>query len=83
MDLDPPPYLAKDAVDELCEVKHIMPEMSHVFICPAVMTGYWRKSLGKIADTMFTLKAGLCVWSLSMLEPLTVAFVAPLLPRAT
>ena len=53
-----------------------------MFICPAVMTGYWRKSLGKIADTMFILKAGLYVWSSSMLEPLTVAFVAPLLHRA-
>ena len=78
----PPPCLAKNAVDELCEVKHIIPGTSHVFICPAVMTGYWIKSLGKIVDTMFTLKAGLCVWSLSMLEPLTVAFVAPLLHRA-
>ena len=58
----PPPCLAKIAVDELCEAKHTLPGSSHVFICPAVMTGYWRKTLGKIADTMFTLTAGLVVW---------------------
>ena len=38
--------------------------------------------MGKIADTMFTLKAGSVVWDSSMLEPLTIAFVAPLLSRA-
>ena len=78
----PPPCLAKIAVDELCEAKHTLPGSSHVFICPAVMTGYWRKTLGKIADTMFTLKAGSVVWESSMLEPLTIAFVAPLLSRS-
>ena len=54
----PPPCLAKIAVEQLCKVKHIFPDSQHVFVCPSVMTGYWRKKLGKIADSMFTLKAG-------------------------
>ena len=78
----PPLCLAKVTMDELCKAKHIMPGTSHVFICPAVMTGYWRKTLGKIADLMFTLKVGSCVWNLLLLEPLTVAFVLSLLSSA-
>lgn len=74
--------LTKIAVDKLCEIKHIIPGTSHVFICPAVMTGYWRKKLGKNADTILTLKAGSCVQKSLMLKLLTVAFVAPLLSSA-
>ena len=43
----PSPALARIAVDQLCEVKHIFPNSRHVLICPALMTGYWRKQLGK------------------------------------
>ena len=38
--------------------------------------------LGKIADTMFTLKAGSYVWPSDMFEPLTIAFVKPLFPKS-
>ena len=72
----PPPCLAKITVDELCKAKHIMPGTSHLFVCPIVMTQYWRKTLGKIEDLVFTLKAGTCIWNMLMLEPLTVAFAA-------
>jgi hypothetical protein len=76
----PPPALAKVAVEQMCEAKHIFPNSKHVFVCPALMTGYWRKQLGKLADTSFTIKAtenG--TWEKDMLEPLTIAFVRPLL----
>ena len=46
------------------------------------MTAYWRKTLGKIADTMFTVKAGSSIWPTDMLEPLTIAFVKPLLSQS-
>ena len=75
----PPPCLARLAVEQLCEAKHIFPNYQHVFVCPALMTGYWQKMLGKVVDTMFTFKAGCCLWPESMYEPLTVAFVKPLL----
>ena len=76
----PPPALAKVAVEQMCEAKHIFPNSKHVFVCPALMTGYWRKQLGKLADTSFTIKAtenG--TWEKDMFEPLTIAFVRPLL----
>ena len=50
-----------------------------MFVCPTLMTGEWRKSLGKIADFMFTFAAGSSVWETTMFEPLAFCFVAPLL----
>jgi len=78
----PPPVLAKVAVEQLCEVKHVFPDTQHIFISPALFTGYWRKSLGKISDSMFSLKAGCVIWDACMYEPLTVSFVKPLLSSA-
>ena len=75
----PPPCLAEIAVEQLCKVKHVFPKSQHIFVCPALMTGYWMKALGKVADTKFTMKAGSEAWPHSMLEPLTIAFVCPLL----
>ena len=78
----PPPCLARVAIAQLCDVKHMFPASKHIFVCPALMTGYWRKSLGKISDAMFTLRSGSVIWKKEMLEPLTIAFVRPLLHRA-
>ena len=75
----PSPCTAQIAVEQLCEAKHLFPATSHIFLCPAVMTAYWRKILGKIADTMFTIKAGTCLWPTDMFEPLTIAFIKLLL----
>ena len=75
----PPPVIAQTAVEQLCEAKHLFPASSHIFVCPAVMTAYWRKMLGKVSDSMFTIKAGSCFWKTEMHEPLTIAFVKPLL----
>ena len=66
----------------MCEMKHIFLNSSHVFVCPAIMTAYWRKTLGKIADTMFTIKAGTFLWPSDMYEPLTIAFVKPFLSKS-
>jgi len=75
----PPPALAKAAIEQMCEAKHIFPNSSHVFMCPALWTGTWRKTLGKVADTMFSMTAGSYLWPTVMFEPLTIAFLAPLL----
>jgi hypothetical protein len=75
----PSPALVRVAVDHLCEVKHIFPNSKHVLICPSLMTGYWQKQLGKLADTLFTIKENTCIWRKGMYEPLTIAFVCPLL----
>ena len=44
------------------------------------MTGVWRKQLGKIADTQFSLAQGSTHWPEDMFEPLTIALLKPLLP---
>ena len=78
----PTQCLARLAVEQLYEVKHMYPESQHICVCPSLMTGYWRKSLGKIADLMFVVRAGSRLWSADMLESLTIAFVQPLLSRS-
>ena len=37
----PPPALAKIAVEQMCEVKHVFPKSRQIFICPSLMTGVW------------------------------------------
>ena len=75
----PPPALAKIAVEQMCEVKHIFPQSRHIFICPSPMTGVWRKQLGMIADTQFSLAQGSVHWPDDMFEPPTIALLKPLL----
>ena len=77
----PPPTLARIAVEQLCEVRHLYPYSKHIFVCPSLMRGYWLKTLGKVADSVFSFKAGSCVWVTTMFESLTIAFVKPLLVR--
>jgi hypothetical protein len=67
------------AVESLCEARHIRPWCSHVYICPALMTAYWRKQLGKVANAMFTILAGCSIWTKVMHEPVVVALICPLL----
>ena len=78
----PSSCIAQVVVEQLCEAKHLFPTTSHIFVCPAVMIAYWRKILGKISDTMFTIKAGTCLWSTDMFEPLTISFLKPLLSKS-
>jgi hypothetical protein len=75
----PPPAIADVALEQLCEVRHIHPHASHVFVCPTLITGRWKKQLLKISDAMFTLKAGTPLWPQEMLEPVTVCLISPLL----
>ena len=75
----PPPALAKIAVEQMCEVKHMFPKSRHIFICPSLMTGIWRKQLGKIADAQISLAQGSRHWPDVMFEPLTIALLKPLL----
>ena len=78
----PPPALVKIAVDQLCEVHHMHPGSSHIFLCPRLMEHQWGKALSRIADTRFTFARKSCLWNKDLHEPLTIAFVAPLLSSA-
>jgi hypothetical protein len=75
----PPPALANVALEQLCEVFHVHPKTSHVFVCPALMTGAWRKTLGKVSDVMVTVPLGSDVWGEQQHEPLVLSLTCPLL----
>ena len=75
----PPPVLADVALECLCEVKHIFPMTSHCFLCPALFTGTWRKTLTKISDVTFSLTTKSVMWPKIEREPLTIGLVCPLL----
>ena len=78
----PPPALARTVLEQLCEMKHMFPQSKHVFICPSLMTGGWRKTLQKLADVTLNFAAGNIVWGRAQFEPLTIALVCPLLDRS-
>ena len=46
------------------------------------MEHQWGKALSRIADTRFTFARKSCLWNKDLHEPLTIAFVAPLLSSA-
>jgi hypothetical protein len=75
----PPPALADVALEQMCEVKHVHPNTTHVFLCPALMTAYWRKQLLKAADCCVTLLQGAPLWVARQHEPVVCALICPLL----
>jgi hypothetical protein len=79
---DPPPCLADVALEQLCEVKLIHPLTSHVFVCPVLFTGRWRKQFMKAADVEFGVPVGSPVWIDSCHENLVIGLMCPLLNRS-
>lgn len=75
----PPPCLADVALEQLCEVKLIHPLTSHVFVCPVLFTGRWRKQFLKATDVEFGIPVGSFVWEESCHENLVVGLMCPLL----
>jgi hypothetical protein len=43
------------------------------------MTARWREKLNKVADAIITIPVGSHLWPEDMFEPLTIAFVFPLI----
>jgi len=77
----PPPAIARQAIDCLCDVHHIHPFTSHIVIVPSLMSGHWRKRLSKCSDALWVIKSECDIWPHHLHEPLTIAFVAPQLQR--
>lgn len=77
----PSPALATVAVEQLCEVNHVHPGTSHIFICPALLTGGWRRPLRKQSDALLTLPANSSCWNCDQHEPIVVSLTCPLLPH--
>ena len=80
---EPPPCLADVAIYMMSEAWHIRPWNVHVMLIPSLMSGKWRKMLFKISDVICVLPFGDEWWPReSEFEPLTLAFIFPLLHRA-
>jgi hypothetical protein len=75
----PSPALADVAMKQMCEVKHVHPHTTHLFLCPALMTAYWRKQLLKAADCCVSLSQGAPLWTARQHEPIVCALICPLL----
>ena len=73
-----PPAAMEVAIELLWEDKLAHPQWPHVFVVPRFMTHMWRRDLGKNADILFTVPAGVPFWGASQFEPLIVAIVFPL-----
>jgi len=75
----PPPCVAYVCLEQMCEVRHIHPNSSHVFLSPAIMTINWRKQLNKHSDSMFVVKEGAPIWPINMFETLMFSLTGPIL----
>ena len=73
-----PPAAMEVAIELLWEDKLAHPQWPHVFVVPRFMTHLWRRNLGKSADILFTVPAGVPFWGSLQFEPLIVAIVFPL-----
>ncbi|KAL7574181.1 hypothetical protein ACA910_014857 [Epithemia clementina (nom. ined.)] len=70
----PPPSIALEALEQLCESKQVRPKWAHIY-----MANRWRKKLGRIADVIFSIPTGTEVWDRTQHEPLIVGLIFPLL----
>ena len=78
----PPPAAADAAIEELRKARHKRQDSMHVFVCPRLMTPYWKKHVHKSADLILEIPPGKIVeWPEEMFEPLTVALYFPFLNR--
>jgi hypothetical protein len=67
----PPPALGDVAVEELEISRHKRNNLSHIFLCPRLMTYAWRKRLIKICDAVLSIPPGSrTFWPATEHEPL-------------
>ena len=73
----PPPAAAEIACEEIRKARCKRTTSTHIFICPRLMTPYWRSHLHKSCDLMFEIPAGTSYWPTDMFEPLVLAIYFP------
>jgi hypothetical protein len=79
----PPPAIGDVATEELEISRHKRDDLSHIFLCPRLMTYAWRKRLMKICDVVFTIPPGSrTFWPSSEHEPLLLGLTLRFSPRS-
>jgi hypothetical protein len=73
-----PPAAMEVALELLVEDRLAHPHWPHVFLVPRLMTHLWRRDLGKEADILFNIPAGMPFKGARLYEPLMVAILFPL-----
>lgn len=77
----PPPAAADAMVERLRVSRHLRPNSLHIVLIPRLMTGRWRKNMGKASDCYCKLDAAE-IWPLeTQLEPLLMFLCFPCLPH--
>jgi hypothetical protein len=76
----PPPVIASVALEELRKSRHKRPDLTHIFVCPKLMTPCWRKHMLKTCCFSFYVDPGLAYWPDSMHESLLIGVYLPYLP---
>ena len=77
----PPPAAAEIACEEIRKARTKRSESTHIFVCPRLLTPYWRSHLHRSADLILEIPAGGEYWPLEMHEPLILALFFPRLPH--
>ena len=75
----PPPAAAEIACEEIRKARCKRTSSTHIFVCPRLMTPYWRSHLHKSCDLLFEIPAGTEYWPTQMFEPLILAIYFPFL----
>ena len=78
--LAPPPCIADIALEILQKSIHNRTHNSHVFVCPKLMTPWWRKILLQTCDFSLYVDVGPEYWKIDMHESLLIGVYLPLLP---
>ena len=73
----PAPAAAEIACEELRKARCKRTESTHIFICPRLLTPYWRSHLHKSCDLLLEIPAGSPYWPTEMFEPLILALYFP------
>ena len=73
----PPPAAARDALEMMALSIMGRPHSTHIFAVPRLMTGIWRKTLGKATDLLFEIPVGTRIWERDMYEPLIIGISLP------
>jgi hypothetical protein len=74
----PAPAAAGAAGEMLSRAVHKHPASFHLFIAPRLMTAYWRRRVGRLADFSMELGAGSPAWPLGRHEPVLIFVCLPL-----
>jgi hypothetical protein len=73
----PPPAAADVALEELRKARIKRHNLTHVFICPKLMTPLWLKQPFKATDFLVEVPAGYPHWPSAMHESVLIAFCLP------